>query len=309
MKYFCNPLNVNYRYQFNKDQRNGGAIKICREAADPSMILFKGRYYIFASMTLGVWVSDDLVRWENHRLPDALPLYDYAPDVRVLGDWVYFCASRRGQKCDRYRTKDILAGPYEKTKGTFDYWDPNLFLDDDGRVYFYWGCTNTDPIWGVELDPETMKPLGEKTALIEKGVVAGIGIGESQDEQVAYDKADLNARTDIGRELESKLQNLTRAYAEEVGSELTQHFEEVKKNVVSTTIRGATIIKIKTEAKENGVKVYAIMAMDPKLVREAFEAELAAKQADVARFRASKAYGDANKEFEAYEAAKAAAAQ
>lgn len=145
----------------------------------------------------------------------------------------------------------------------------------------------------------------EKNELIQKGVVAGFGIGESQDEQIAYDKADLNARTDIGRELESKLQNLTRAYAEEVGSELTQHFEEVKKNVVSTTLRGATIIKIKTEAKENTVKVYAIMAMDPKLVREAFEAELAAQQADVARFRAAKAYGDANAEFAAYEAAKA----
>ena len=134
----------------------------------------------------------------------------------------------------------------------------------------------------------------EKNELIQKGVVAGFGIGESQDEQIAYDKADLNARTDIGR-----------AYAEEVGSELTQHFEEVKKNVVSTTLRGATIIKIKTEAKENTVKVYAIMAMDPKLVREAFEAELAAQQADVARFRAAKAYGDANAEFAAYEAAKA----
>ena len=167
MDYFCNPINIPYRYQFNKDQRNGGEIRICREAADPSMILCKGRYYIFASMTLGVWVSDDLAHWENHRLPDELPLYDYAPDVRVLGDWVYFCASRRGKKCDRYRTKDILNGPFEKVKGTFDYWDPNLFIDDDGRVYFYWGCSNATPIWGVELDPETMKPLGAKTTLIE----------------------------------------------------------------------------------------------------------------------------------------------
>ncbi|MGX8686455.1 MAG: family 43 glycosylhydrolase, partial [bacterium] len=61
MKYICNPLNIDYRYQFNADPRNGGKISICREAADPSMILFEGRYYIFASMTLGVWVSDDLV--------------------------------------------------------------------------------------------------------------------------------------------------------------------------------------------------------------------------------------------------------
>ncbi len=167
MKYYCNPININYRYQFNADPRKRGQLQICREAADPSMILFKGRYYIFASMTLGVWVSDDLVNWENHRLPDSLPLYDYAPDVRVLGDWVYFCASNREHNCDRWRTKDILHGPYEKIEGTFPYWDPNLFQDEDGRVYFYWGCSNLTPIYGVELDPVTMEPLGEKKELIE----------------------------------------------------------------------------------------------------------------------------------------------
>lgn len=167
MKYFCNPINVNYRYQFNQDPRRGGALQICREAADPSMILFRGRYYIFASMTLGVWVSDDLVNWENRRLPDELPLYDYAPDVRVIGEYVYFCASNRERNCDRWRTKDVLNGPYEKIEGSFPYWDPNLFLDDDGRVYFYWGCSNATPIWGVELDPDTMQPLGEKRAVID----------------------------------------------------------------------------------------------------------------------------------------------
>ena len=165
MKYFCNPINVNYRYQFNADQRKN-RISICREAADPSMICFQGRYYIFASMTLGVWVSEDLVHWENHKLPSDLPLYDYAPDVRVMGEYVYFCASKKGEICDRYRTKDILKGPYEKIEGTFDYWDPNVFVDDDGRVYFYWGCSNETPIWGVELDPETMEPKGERQELI-----------------------------------------------------------------------------------------------------------------------------------------------
>ena len=34
-----------------------------------------------------------MVHWESHRLPDSLPLYDYAPDVRVVGDYVYFSAS------------------------------------------------------------------------------------------------------------------------------------------------------------------------------------------------------------------------
>ena len=167
MKYYCNPINLSYRYQFNQDPRKGGALQICREAADPSMILFQGRYYIFASMTLGVWVSDDLADWSFHPLPQELPLYDYAPDVRVLGEWVYFCASNREHNCDRWRTKDILNGPYERIEGTFPYWDPNLFVDDDGRIYFYWGCSNQTPIYGVELDPETMNPKGEPIPLIE----------------------------------------------------------------------------------------------------------------------------------------------
>ena len=57
MKYYCNPVNVPYRYQFNMDPRSNGKLQIDREGADPSMIQFQGKYYIFASMNLSVWVS------------------------------------------------------------------------------------------------------------------------------------------------------------------------------------------------------------------------------------------------------------
>ena len=137
-KVICNPLNIEYRYQFNVDPRTRMR-SVNREAADPSLILFQGRYYIFASMTLGVWVSDDLAQWSYHPLPEDLPLYDYAPDVRVIGDYVYFSASKRDQVCHFYRTKNILEGPYEKIDGSFPFWDPNLFQDDDGKVYIYIG--------------------------------------------------------------------------------------------------------------------------------------------------------------------------
>lgn len=166
MKYYCNPINVPYHYQFNMDPRAHGKLQIAREAADPSMILFQGKYYIFASMNLSVWVSEDMANWESHPLPETLPLYDYAPDARVCGEYVYFCASRKGEICNYYRTKDILNGPYEEIKGTFDFWDPNLFFDDDGRIYFYWGCSNDTPVWGVELEPETMLPKSEKVGLL-----------------------------------------------------------------------------------------------------------------------------------------------
>ena len=47
MKYYCNPVNVPYRYQFNMDPRSNGKLQIDREGADPSMIQFQGKYYIF----------------------------------------------------------------------------------------------------------------------------------------------------------------------------------------------------------------------------------------------------------------------
>lgn len=167
MKYYCNPINVPYHYQFNMDPRSMGKLQIDREAADPSMICFKGKYYIFASMNLSVWVSEDMASWKSCPLPENLPLYDYAPDARVCGDYVYFCASKKEEICNYYRTKDIIEGPYEEIAGTFDFWDPNLFFDDDGRIYFYWGCSNITPVWGVELEPETMLPKKEWKAVIE----------------------------------------------------------------------------------------------------------------------------------------------
>lgn len=161
-KYFCNPINFTYQYQFNK---KGDGFTLNREAADPSMILFKGKYYLFPSMTRGFLVSEDMAEWKLCPL-EGLPVYDYAPDVRAVGDWMYFSASRRGEICDFYRTKDPEGGVFERIPGTFDFWDPNLFLDDDGRLYFYWGCSNLTPIWGVELNPDTMERIGEPIVLI-----------------------------------------------------------------------------------------------------------------------------------------------
>ena len=167
MKYFCNPLNVPYHYQFLTDRRSADNAKLVnREAADPSLVLFQGKYYLFASMNGSVWVSEDLAHWESRLLPSNLPIYDYAPDVRAIGEWLYFSASKRGEICNFYRTKDPVNGPYEEIPGTFDFWDPDLFLDDDGRLYFYWGCSNVTPIWGVELDRETMKPKTERVELL-----------------------------------------------------------------------------------------------------------------------------------------------
>ena len=223
MKYFCNPININYRYQFNADPRKQ-RMQICREAADPSMICFQGRYYIFASMTLSVWVSEDMVQWESCRLPENLPLYDYAPDVRVIGEYVYFSASKRGENCSFYRTKDILNGPYEEITGSFDFWDPNLFCDDDGRVYFYWGCSNATPLWGVELNPETMLPIGERKALIN-GDAWSKGYERVGEDHCRYPKSE--------KEVDAALEGFLKMQGPETGEKIPEEYIPLIRGMLS----------------------------------------------------------------------------
>lgn len=167
-KYYCNPMNLPYKYNFQKPNMPGlgeAKLAVYREAADPTLEYFKGRYYLFPSMTRGFYVSDNMVDWEYHELRAPIPVFDYAPDVRAVGDYLYFSASKRSEPCNFYRTRDPINEPFEEIEGTFAFWDPDLFCDDDGRIYLYWGCSNITPIWGVELDPETMKPIGEKQVM------------------------------------------------------------------------------------------------------------------------------------------------
>ena len=162
-KLLCNPLDLEYRYQYRIGP--AGSRTLSREAADPTVLLFGGTYYLFASMSGGFWYSDDLFSWQFRETPE-LPIYDYAPDVRAVGGRVIFSASRQGTPCTFFASSDPLREPFAPLSTPFAFWDPDIFEDDDGRVYFYWGCSNRDPIWGVEIDPATMLPIGEKQALL-----------------------------------------------------------------------------------------------------------------------------------------------
>jgi xylan 1,4-beta-xylosidase len=159
----CNPLDIPYRFQ---DLSFGPFYRaVFREGADPSLIEYKGRYFLFISMSGGFWHSGNLMHWEFVATP-AFPIYDYAPDARVVDGYLVVCASRPGKPCPFFRTQDPLAGEWEEIPGTFSFWDPNVFQDDDGRLYLYWGCSNKKPIMCVELDRTTFTRIGESTPFI-----------------------------------------------------------------------------------------------------------------------------------------------
>jgi xylan 1,4-beta-xylosidase len=152
----CNPVNLNYRFCLDKPSR--------REAADPTMINFKNEYYLFASKSGGYWHSTDLINWNLITTKD-LPLEDYAPTAVVWNDTIYFMAS--SDKPVIYKTGDPKSGKWEIVNPAFPIGmiDPCLFFDDDGRLYFYYGCSNVNPIDAVELDPKTFNPKGKPKAL------------------------------------------------------------------------------------------------------------------------------------------------
>ena len=143
----CNPVNLSYRFCLDAPSR--------REAADPTMVTFKGEYYLFASKSGGYFHSKDL------------PLEDYAPTVVVMKDTMYFMASK-GAPVTIFKSGEPKSGNWKVFNSAFPIGmiDPDWFVDDDGKLYFYYGCSNLNPIEGVELDPKTFNPIDKSVALL-----------------------------------------------------------------------------------------------------------------------------------------------
>jgi hypothetical protein len=151
---FCNPLNLDYSW------RNDAF----RHAADPVIVLFKDKYYLFSTWeTVGFRVSDDLMHWTSHEFPAgarALMTFDdgtyVAPAVAAQGDWLYFInmKPRKGQPwLAIMRTRDPLSGVWEKCGQIKPVKDPALFFDDDGRAWLYHGLR--EPTKVFELNTRT----------------------------------------------------------------------------------------------------------------------------------------------------------
>jgi hypothetical protein len=119
---------------------------------------------MFVSKSGGYFHSVDLINW-NLIVPENLPLENYAPTAVVIDDEIYFLTSGSAQI---FKTKDPKSGKWEVAKDGFQITetDPMLFLDDDGRLYYYGGCSNTNPILGAEIDRKTLDVIGSPVKLI-----------------------------------------------------------------------------------------------------------------------------------------------
>jgi len=144
VKTVCNPMNISYRFCIDKPSR--------REAADPTIVWFKDRYFLFASKSGGYWHSKDLADWTFVET-DQIPVEEYAPAAVVIDEVIYFLASSN-EKSTVYKSADPLSGKWSVAVEELEIpvWDPAFLLDDDQRLYLYWGCSNVNPLYGVEVD-------------------------------------------------------------------------------------------------------------------------------------------------------------
>lgn len=155
----CNPIDISYMFQRAKNDANredGQATY--RESADPAIVAFKDKYYLFASHGAGYWVSTDLADWEF--IPVDLnkqPQFaKYAPATCVVGDTLYLTHSEGGDILKSTNPDD--PNSWELVCKSHGWMDPGMFYDDpatggDGYVYLYMGLSHRDPIRVIKLDP------------------------------------------------------------------------------------------------------------------------------------------------------------
>jgi hypothetical protein len=184
---YCNPVNLDYGYcPIPNFVENGKH----RTTADPVIVRFKGDYYLFSTNQWGYWWSEDMLRWNfvprkflrpEHKVYDEL----CAPAAWVMDDALYLIGSTHTRDFPIYVSKNPRTDDWREAVPKFEgaAWDPAFFLDDGGRLYCYYGSSNTFPIYGVEIDRKTLQPRGERKELIRlhDDVHGWERFGEAQD--------------------------------------------------------------------------------------------------------------------------------
>ena len=93
-KTFCNPINIDYGYtpfeSFSKQGKH-------RATADPVIVNFKNKLFLFSTNQEGYWYSDDMLDWKFVRrkfLRDNKYIHDLnAPAVWAMKDTLYVFGS------------------------------------------------------------------------------------------------------------------------------------------------------------------------------------------------------------------------
>ncbi|OPC43862.1 discoidin domain-containing protein [Elizabethkingia anophelis] len=164
-KTYANPVNVDYGYTPIPNFATQGKH---RATADPVIVTFKGKYFIFSTNQWGYWWSDDMLNWKFVSRKFLLPqhkVYDElcAPAVFVMKDAMYVIGSTHNPDFPIWKSTDPTKDNWEIAVKEFKVgaWDPAFHYDEDtDKLYLYWGSSNAYPILGTEINTKTLQSEG-----------------------------------------------------------------------------------------------------------------------------------------------------
>lgn len=165
-KTYCNPINIDYGYSPIPNFSTWGRH---RATADPVIVTFKGAYYLFSTNQWGYWSSPDMLNWTFHARKFLRPwnhAYDElcAPAVGIIGDTMIVFGSTYTRQFSIWMSTNPGVNEWKPLVDSFEIggWDPSFFTDDDGRLYMYNGSSNRFPMYGIELNRQTIDPIGTR---------------------------------------------------------------------------------------------------------------------------------------------------
>ena len=132
----------------------------------------------------------------------------------------------------------------------------------------------------------------------------------SQDMQLAFDKATTDARAEIGRQVELKVEGLQKRFQEETGTntdaQLLDQFTQANKTVVSTSLSGSRITKQK-QLKDGEIwRAYVLVEYPVGAANEAFLQQVKKNEQMYTRFRATQTFKELEDEVKKLDDAKKA---
>ena len=148
---YCNPLNVDYTYMIY----NSADDKSYRSGADPSVVEFRGEYYMFVTRSMGYWHSKDLLNWDFIQPEKWYFEGSNAPTAWNYKDSVLYVTGNPSGAMSILYTDNPKKGDWKGVPSIlYDLQDPMLFIDDDDQAYMFWGSSNTYPLRGKKLNKD-----------------------------------------------------------------------------------------------------------------------------------------------------------
>lgn len=160
MSTYCNPLNVDYTYMIYNAHSNISY----RSGADPAVVKFRNEYYMFVTRSMGYWHSTDLLNWTFITPEKWYFEGSNAPAAHNYKDSVLYVTGNPSGSMSILYTDDPKRGDWKAVPAILhNLQDPDLFIDDDGQAYMFWGSSNKFPIRAKTLDRKQRFKPSEKT--------------------------------------------------------------------------------------------------------------------------------------------------